>query len=226
MQGLHLFMTYFYRAGGGAWTPRPPGSATENIGGGRATSSLARLLSLNCFAVVETRNQWKKIPREQIRNTRNIELQNNDQWRIYVVKFWMHAPSGSKFFQFHAILGNFWQNCMLPPPSPPERWRPHLWEILDPLLMIHLWVSWFPPTCYQRTCSLSGARISTFDDVISYKEVCYKLQMSASSRLLIWLWLLIIDGALVCHIHNANTWYLFFRTGKWVKRGLHRKKKV
>ena len=26
------------------------------------------------------------------------------------------APGGSKFFQFHAVLGKFWQNCMLVPP--------------------------------------------------------------------------------------------------------------
>ena len=30
--GGHLFRTYFYRArGGGAWPPRPPGSATSNV---------------------------------------------------------------------------------------------------------------------------------------------------------------------------------------------------
>ena len=28
------------------------------------------------------------------------------QWRIYIVKFWMRAPRGSKFFQFHAV---FWE---------------------------------------------------------------------------------------------------------------------
>ena len=40
------------------------------------------------------------------------------------------APSGSKFFQFHAVFGKIWQNCMLAPP-PPEGWRPHFGEILD-----------------------------------------------------------------------------------------------
>ena len=37
------------------------------------------------------------------------------QWWIYVVKFWIRAPSGSKFFQFHGFE-NFWQNCMFAPP--------------------------------------------------------------------------------------------------------------
>ena len=43
------------------------------------------------------------------------------------------APSGgSKFFQFHAVFGKFWQNRMLAPP-----WgvgAPLLGEILDPPL--------------------------------------------------------------------------------------------
>ena len=39
------------------------------------------------------------------------------QWQIYIVKFWMHAPQGSKFFQFHAVFGKFWQNHMLAPPQ-------------------------------------------------------------------------------------------------------------
>ena len=26
------------------------------------------------------------------------------------------SPRGSKFFQFHAVFGKFWQNCMLAPP--------------------------------------------------------------------------------------------------------------
>ena len=44
-------------------------------------------------------------------------------------------PWGSKFFQFHAVVGKFWQNRMLPPP---ESWRPLLGEILDPPLKSHL----------------------------------------------------------------------------------------
>ena len=28
-------------------------------------------------------------------------------------------PRGSKFFQFHAVLGEIWQNRMLVPPPPP-----------------------------------------------------------------------------------------------------------
>ena len=37
----------------------------------------------------------------------------------------------AKFFQFHAVLGEIWQNCML---AAPEGWCHHLGEILDPLL--------------------------------------------------------------------------------------------
>ena len=43
-------------------------------------------------------------------------------------------PSGSKFFQFHAVLGKIWQNRML---APLEGWHPHLGEILDlPLVCV------------------------------------------------------------------------------------------
>ena len=50
------------------------------------------------------------------------------------------APPGSKFFQFHAVFGEIWQNCMLAP-LPPESWRPLLGEILDPPLeyMYKVW---------------------------------------------------------------------------------------
>ena len=41
-------------------------------------------------------------------------------------------PWGSKFFQFHAVFGKFWQNHMLAPPL--VSWRPLLGEILDPPL--------------------------------------------------------------------------------------------
>ena len=41
-------------------------------------------------------------------------------------------PRGSKFFQFHAVFGEIWQNRMLAPPL--ESWRPLLGEILDPPL--------------------------------------------------------------------------------------------
>ena len=41
------------------------------------------------------------------------------------------VPSwGSKFFQFHAVFGKFWQNRMLAPPL--GSWCPLLGEILDP----------------------------------------------------------------------------------------------
>ena len=38
------------------------------------------------------------------------------QWRIHIVKFWTPPPSGSKFFQLHAVFGEIWQNRMLVPP--------------------------------------------------------------------------------------------------------------
>ena len=38
------------------------------------------------------------------------------QWRIYIGKFWMCAPPGSNFFQYHAVFGKFWINRMLAPP--------------------------------------------------------------------------------------------------------------
>ena len=44
----------------------------------------------------------------------------------------LDAP-GSKFFQFHAVFGKIWQNRMLAH-LPPEGWRLHLGEILDPPL--------------------------------------------------------------------------------------------
>ena len=43
-----------------------------------------------------------------------------------------HPPWGSKFFQFHAVFGKFWQNRMLAPPL--GSWCPLLGEILDPPL--------------------------------------------------------------------------------------------
>ena len=46
-------------------------------------------------------------------------------------------PKGSKFFQFHAVFGEIWQNRMLAPPPPsPGSWRPLLGEILDPPLLL------------------------------------------------------------------------------------------
>ena len=41
-------------------------------------------------------------------------------------------PSGSKFFQFHAVFGEIWQNRMLAPLM--EGWRLLLGKILDPPL--------------------------------------------------------------------------------------------
>ena len=42
------------------------------------------------------------------------------------------ASPRSKFFQFHAVFGEIWQNRMLALPL--EGWRPHQREILDPPL--------------------------------------------------------------------------------------------
>ena len=52
------------------------------------------------------------------------------------------APRGSKFFQFHAVFGKFWENLML---APPESWHPHLWEILDPPLVTLVTLVTVPP---------------------------------------------------------------------------------
>ena len=43
-------------------------------------------------------------------------------------------PWGSKFFLFHAVFGEIWQNRMLAPP--PGSWHPLLGEILDPPLVV------------------------------------------------------------------------------------------
>ena len=43
-------------------------------------------------------------------------------------------PPPSKFFQFHAVLGEIWQNHML---APPGGLAPHLREILDSPLYWH-----------------------------------------------------------------------------------------
>ena len=56
-----------------------------------------------------------------------------EQWRIYIVKFWLRAPPGGpNSFNFMQFLGNFGEIvCWRPPGS----WRPLLGEILDPPLM-------------------------------------------------------------------------------------------
>ena len=41
-------------------------------------------------------------------------------------------PRGSKFIQFHAVVGKNWPNNSFSHPS--LDWRPKLWEVLDPLL--------------------------------------------------------------------------------------------
>ena len=83
--------------------------------------------------------RWKR----GVVQTENFDVMNEDralliitnsfgnmQWRIYIVKFWTRAPPpwGSKFFQFHAVFGEIWQNRMLAPPpgelAPPPRGNP------------------------------------------------------------------------------------------------------
>ena len=55
-----------------------------------------------------------------------IEIKVNDIDKTSVADL-----RGSKFFQFHAVFGEIWQNCLL---SPPGGLAPHLGEILDPPL--------------------------------------------------------------------------------------------
>ena len=50
----------------------------------------------------------------------------------------MSPYPGSKFFQYHAVLGKIFQNHMLATPPPPEGWRPNRGEILDPPLKIEV----------------------------------------------------------------------------------------
>ena len=61
-------------------------------------------------------------------------------------KFLDACLPGSKFFQFHAVFGKFWQNHML---APPGSWRPHLVEILDPPLNFHM--KWKTRNSLHRT---------------------------------------------------------------------------
>ena len=55
------------------------------------------------------------------------------QWRIYEGAR-DAPPQGSKFFQFHAVFGKFWQNLMFAPTL--QLWRPHLGEFLAPPLQL------------------------------------------------------------------------------------------
>ena len=52
-------------------------------------------------------------------------------------------PVGSNSFNFMQFLGKFGKIMCWP--LPPESWRPHLGEILDPLLTIH--AGWSSSTC-------------------------------------------------------------------------------
>ena len=90
------------------------------------------LCMITYMADIHVRQMEKRIKR--LRNyKKTIHVFGRKQWRIYIVKFWTRAPpSGSKFFQFHAVFGKIWQNRMLAPPL--ESWRPLLGEILDPPL--------------------------------------------------------------------------------------------
>ena len=61
-------------------------------------------------------------------------------------------PLRSKFFQFHVVFGEIWQNVMLAahthlplPPSPRESWHHHLGEILDPPLLTYTDLTWSEP---------------------------------------------------------------------------------
>ena len=69
--------------------------------------------------------------------TKHVKLQDNRGYTALSLSYVcsggskgaqrMHAPPGSKFFQFHAVFGQIWQNCMLAPPGglvPPPRGNP------------------------------------------------------------------------------------------------------
>ena len=59
--------------------------------------------------------------------------QNSSQWRIYIVKFWTHAPPQ---VQILSISCSFWENLAKSYVGAPlESWRPLLGEILDPPLV-------------------------------------------------------------------------------------------
>ena len=57
----------------------------------------------------------------------------------------LDASSGSKFFQFHAVLGKFLAKPYVG--APPQVWRPHLGEILDPPLVPPLLVQFSLLSC-------------------------------------------------------------------------------
>ena len=64
-------------------------------------------------------------------------------------------PLGSKFFQFHAVFGKIWQNCMLAPTPPRGVGPPLLGEILDPPLIM----SKNPPNMSQTSDSIITHKI-------------------------------------------------------------------
>ena len=93
------------------------------------------------------------------------------QWRIYIVKFWTRAPSGSKFFEFHAVFGKIWQNHVGVPPAPPPHpkgWRPHLGEILDPPLPSLIF--WETASFWCRCLSRSTKSSAVADPEAGWEE--------------------------------------------------------
>ena len=71
------------------------------------------------------------------------------------------APPGSKFFQFHAVFGKFWQNRMLAPSpgelAPPPRGNPgsttdnhsQLSQLNEAVILIKLFLSLSSPPVFE-----------------------------------------------------------------------------
>ena len=60
-----------------------------------------------------------------------------NQWQIYIDKFWMLPSSRSNFLHFHAVFGEIWPKNRLAPPSPlvsafsPGKSLIHPWECIQ-----------------------------------------------------------------------------------------------
>ena len=76
------------------------------------------------------------------------------------------APPRSKFFQFHAGFGKFWQNHMLAPPLLGS-WRLLSGEILDPPLLRFI-----------RINSLNGYRVAMYSVVPFEYHLCHWSRIS------------------------------------------------
>ena len=85
------------------------------------------------------------------------------QWRIYIIKF------RSKFFQFHAVFGKFWQKLYVG--APHKGWRPYLREILD-----------LPLKYFLENCNVSGSNaVRYFSDTFWKQRVLISALLTRSS---------------------------------------------